>query len=357
MQIKRNAYMRLRFGQPPELDLLLEGRTLEVRDRRVLHAIVFSEKAMGCEALEQCLRQSCGQVEGSLEGLLSELLAAQILVPADYRHPLQDAAEHWQRRGWLDALVLHLQSRDLVYSDFGSGAFVSERAKGVARRTHEWADRSTEQTAAGAESIGLPPPPPHWSNRLDVLDVMRARRSGAPWTNQPIDKPLLASLLADGNRDALRNRRLARDARGPTDLCDCSSYTALETYVVCNRVQGVDPGVYQYAVESHQLTPLRSGEFQQELVTLCIGQAKVRGCSVAFLITACWARYYDLYRHARAYRNLLINTAELAHCYILAATAASLSNFITPAFNDEVAEQLVGSSSLEQGPLYLVAVG
>jgi SagB-type dehydrogenase family enzyme len=345
--------MRLRFGQPPELDLLLEGRTLSIRDHRVLRAIILAEQPIDAGLLAGRLNADSQEVPAQGEQLVRELIAAQALVPADYRHPLQDAAEHWERRGWLEALVLHLQSRDLRYSDFGTGTFVAN-ARPVTRSSCQ---QGMEHPRAMSPGLALPPPDPHWTTRADLLEVMYARRSGAPWTKGSIDIRLLGNLLAAGNHDSVQNRRASRVSADEAALYDASSYSALETYVVCNRVDGIPPGVYHYALETHELVPVREGDFQQDLATLCIGQAKVKGCAAAFLIGAVWARYFRLYRHARAYRNLLINTAELAHGYILAATAASLSNFITPAFNDEEAERLLGASNVEVGPLYLVAVG
>jgi len=53
----------------------------------------------------------------------------------------------------------------------------------------------------------------------------------------------------------------------------------------------------------------------------------------------------------------LINTAELAHKYVLLATAFKLGTFLTPAFRDEIAEGLLGVDGLVEAPLYTVAVG
>lgn len=262
-----------------------------------------------------------------------------------------------ERRGWLDALVLHIRSRDLSYGDFAEGKFVAPSRQRSARSAEEIETSLEDEITAQKSARSLPTPNPHWVEKADLLNVMHSRHSGGPWTNVHFDEQLMADLLAWGNHEALQNRRTSKTVSAEGSSYDCSSYSALETFVVCNHVAGIAPGVYRYAMESHQLVPIREGSFQQDLVTLCIGQTKVKGCAAAFLISAYWARYFRLYRHARAYRNLMINTAELAHSYILAATASSLSNFITPAFNDAAAAQLLGRSNIEVGPLYLVAVG
>jgi SagB-type dehydrogenase family enzyme len=352
MMIKRNPFMRLRFTKPPQLDLLLENSTFEVLDHDVVRAIVLSESETSVSDLLHAM-DAHGERQ-SRQSLIQELLQVGILVEATYRHPLQSAAEHWQQRGWLDALVLHLRSRDLPYHDFGIKEFIRPI-------------QCKEIESAVVAETAYPQMPDPRDIRLDrskedpfigaLQDIMYKRRSGQPWTNAPIDALLLGDILYSSNGDSRRNRRLTHYEGGGSSLFDRSSYSALETYVIVNKVGEIPRGVYAYSIEHHSLSCIFSGDVGERLVDMCIGQGKVRNCAVAFIIGAHWRRYMARYRHARAYRNLLINTAELAHCYILTATAAKLSNFITPAFNDEIAEELLGQRVTEVGPLYLVAIG
>jgi SagB-type dehydrogenase family enzyme len=136
-----------------------------------------------------------------------------------------------------------------------------------------------------------------------------------------------------------------------------SSYCALETTVFVFDVEGIAPGIYDYDIRQHQLVLRKAGLFRAELGKLCIGQMHAGKGAAAFVVSAVWARYMKRYPHARAYRNLFINTAELVHKYIIAATAFRLSNFITPAIDDEFAADLLNIESFEQAPLYMAAVG
>jgi len=351
--IKRNPFMRLRFSTPPQLDLLLENATFEVLDHDVVRAAVLSDAEISVDELLHAL-EACGGAK-LRQSLIQELLQAGILVDATYRHPLQDAAEHWQQRGWLDALVLHLRSRNLAYDDFGVREFIRpiqrpELEPAAAGEVSEQSrmpdlrdiplDRSKEDPFTDA-----------------LQDVMYQRRSGKPWTNVPIDARLLGDILYSSNGESRRNRRLTQEDDDGAAVFDRSSYSALETYVIVNTVGEVPQGVYAYSVERHCLDFVSLGADQDRLVDMCIGQVKVRNCAAALIIGAHWQRYIARYRHARAYRNLLINTAELAHHYILTATAAKLSHFITPAFNDEIAEELLKQRATTVGPLYMVAIG
>lgn len=352
--LKRNAFMRLRFTQPPQLDLLLEGKSFEVRDHDVIRAIVYAENPIEEKSLLEKLDASTDHGTSHVE-LLKELVTAQILVSDNYRHRLQDAAEHWQRRGWLDALVLHLRSRSLDYADFGATQF-----KSIAPSEQPRNDPIPDSSMASDTGvwIELPACKRGMHGGADLLQVMRSRRSGEAWTTNVMSTEMLARILQAGNLESLRNREeIAHSSRPEQTLFDRSSYSALETYVICNKIDGIEAGVYRYEIATGRMHQIANGDFSSKLVEMCIGQGKVRGCACALLIAAHWQRYYMRYRHPRAYRNLLINTAELAHYYILAATAAGLSNFITPAFNDAVAASLIGQKTTSMGPLYMVAIG
>ena len=63
------------------------------------------------------------------------------------------------------------------------------------------------------------------------------------------------------------------------------------------------------------------------------------------------------YNHPRAYRTLLINTGELAQKYITLSSAYQLTCFMTPAFEDQIADDLLGINGYEEAPSYLVAIG
>jgi hypothetical protein len=90
---------------------------------------------------------------------------------------------------------------------------------------------------------------------------------------------------------------------------------------------------------------------------MCAGQQRPGGAACAFAISAVFERYMFRYRHARAYRTLLVNVSELAQKYIMLATNFGLSTFMTPLFFDEVASELLGVDEYEEAVLELVAVG
>lgn len=165
-------------------------------------------------------------------------------------------------------------------------------------------------------------------------------------------------MLLNANRETVRLRKEAEATyESNSGVLLNSAFSALETYFFAFSVDGLEPGLYHYDPRGHRAVLLRRGDLTDEVVTMCIGQDRPRGAACAFVITAVWERYMFRYRHPRAYRTLLINVAELAHKYILLATALDLSTFLTPALRDEFADQLLGVDGLKEAPLYVVAIG
>lgn len=136
-----------------------------------------------------------------------------------------------------------------------------------------------------------------------------------------------------------------------------SAFCATETYVFAFDVAGLNPGLYHYDPREAGLTELRTGLLRGEIAAICVGQERPSQAACVFAITAVFDRYMYRYRHNRAYRSLLINVGELGQKYILTSTAFGLSTFLTPLFEDELADAVLGIEPYAEALLEVVAVG
>jgi SagB-type dehydrogenase family enzyme len=136
-----------------------------------------------------------------------------------------------------------------------------------------------------------------------------------------------------------------------------SAFTAIEVYIFAFNVNGLPPGLYHYDPKKHSVACLRKGDLQNEVTKMCVGQARAGSGACALAFSGVWKRYMYRYRHPRAYRTLLVNIAELAQKHLILATALSLSTFVTPAFNDELADRLLDVEGFDEAVLELIAFG
>ena len=291
------------------------------------------------------------------ESCIEDLLENNLLVKESFELNSLPAINHWIRRGWFDALLLHCSSRDINFLEATSSSPREDAACAMRRIYEDEGPPTIDKKFADCRfTVALPESAPY--PNVGIREVMKKRRSNKPWVGNKIPASQLAQLLRSANTQSrrLRSASVSQMGNQPEVLLQ-SAFCALESYVVAMSVDGLAPGVYHYGVTSDVLTRCREGDMRDEVAKACIGQARPAGASCAIVITADWSRFQYRYRHPRAYRTLLTSVAELAHKYLLGATAFGLSTFLTPAFEDSIAENLVGVSGLDEGVLYLVAFG
>jgi SagB-type dehydrogenase family enzyme len=100
--------------------------------------------------------------------------------------------------------------------------------------------------------IPLRPP----SDRL--LDVMRRRRSGRSWSDRPLSRRQLSSLLVG----------LSASPHGTRLHPSAGSTQPLETYVLCHRVEDLSGTACHYNPDNHSLTAIRRLPSAAEYVRL-----------------------------------------------------------------------------------------
>jgi SagB-type dehydrogenase family enzyme len=142
----------------------------------------------------------------------------------------------------------------------------------------------------------------------------------------------------------------------------------IETYVVVNKVEGLEPGLYHYRVAgldilerpivegSHSLEQLRVGDLRAEISAAAFDQGLCGKAGAVFIYTAVFARSEWKYRE-RSYRYFYLDAGHMAAQLSLAAVALELGTCQIAAFYDNELNALLGIDGQTEGSLYLTAVG
>jgi len=142
----------------------------------------------------------------------------------------------------------------------------------------------------------------------------------------------------------------------------------IETYVVVNNVEGLEPGLYHYRVAgldilerpiaegSHALELLRSGDLRHEIKRAALDQPMCAKAGAVFVWTAVFARSVWKYRQ-RAYRYCYLDAGHLGAHLSLAAVAEGLASCQVAAFYDDEANALLEIDGRTEATLYMAAVG
>ena len=142
----------------------------------------------------------------------------------------------------------------------------------------------------------------------------------------------------------------------------------IETYVVVNKVEGLEPGLYHYRVAgldilerpivegSHSLEQLRVGDLHAEISAAALDQGLCGKAGAVFIWTAVFARSEWKYRE-RSYRYFYLDAGHMAAQLSLAAVSQDLGTCQIAAFYDQELNALLGVDGQTEGSLYLTAVG
>ncbi len=220
-----------------------------------------------------------------------------------------------------------------------------------------------------AQVLGLPSPAlgPDEKPGPDVLTCIARRRSVRSFGATPLSllelsrllwssAGITASFITPQGMDFFR----AAPAAG--------ALNPIETYVVVNKVEGLEPGLYHYRVAgadilerpivegSHSLELLRTGDLRAEITTAALDQPLCGKAGAVFVWTAVFARSEWKYRE-RAYRYFYLEAGHMAAQLSLAAVAQGLGTCQLAAFYDRELDTLLGVDGKTEGALYLTAVG
>lgn len=203
-----------------------------------------------------------------------------------------------------------------------------------------------------AETIELEPP----AMPQATLDrVLRQRSSCRRFSPEPIERPELGTLLysAYGVLDTI-------DLWG--EFCERpvpsgGGLYPLELYVLCQRVRGLEGGVYHYVPLGHRLEVVRPDPLPSHLTSeMFLGQPYLVKAAAFVLITAVVQRSLWKYED-RGYRYILLEAGHVAQNLNLCAEGLELASLNLGGFFDEDIMALLKLDQDREIVLYGVALG
>jgi len=288
-------------------------------------------------------------------------------VPAESRETLAAFVERLAGDGWLWSREQPPSHIDVALADWGvwnpaAGFFhaatkdtefiaLEDSIAHLADQAKSWPMPATGKHYEGAARIPLERAP-----RGDrYTDVLFERRTWRQFGSTPLPLRELATLLdcSAGVQDWV-----VADGEGRVPLKTSPSGGArhpIEVYVAVRHVDGLTPGVYHYASESHALERLKDGApaFDDLLPT----QWWYRDAAALVLFTAVFERTRWRYHSPRAYRAVLIEAGHVCQTFCLTATSLGLAPFCSMAVADSVVEQLLAIDGVSESVLYVAGVG
>ena len=189
---------------------------------------------------------------------------------------------------------------------------------------------------------------------LSVRDAIAQRRSYRAYSEIPLSLEELSYLAwaAQGVHEvwrggiALRRTVPSAGARHP-----------FETYLVVNRVEGLDAGLYRYLSVEHRLLQLRKDpELPAQAAAACHGQAFVGRSAVTFIWTA--IPYRTEWRYGVMAPKLVnLDAGHVCHGLYLAAESIGAGACAIAAYSQAEIDALLGVDGEHEFAVYVAPVG
>jgi len=117
---------------------------------------------------------------------------------------------------------------------------------------------------------------------------------------------------------------------------------AFETYLLVNRVEDLQPGIYRYIALEHALLGLNfEGDVNEQLTQACFNQRQVATSAVTFFWAAVVERMQWRYPE-RGYRYLLLDAGHICQNLYLAAEGLGCGVCAIAAYDDDAVNAALG---------------
>ncbi len=182
-------------------------------------------------------------------------------------------------------------------------------------------------------------------------DVLKNRKSIRKYQNKSISKEVLSYLL--WSSAGISRKESGYEFRTAPSA---GALYPIETYLVINNVEEINPGVYHYNIQNHYLELLKEGDYAAETTHAVLGQKMCAEAPVVFIWTAIFERMKWKYSQ-RAYRYVYLDAGHIAENLALTATSLDLGSCQIGALYDDEVNEIIGVDGTDESVIYMSVVG
>jgi SagB-type dehydrogenase family enzyme len=242
------------------------------------------------------------------------------------------------------------KKRAFLKADFWdrSGEYLTDQQKGLPHPAVQ------KPVGADAQLIELAGPKDFKLAEMSLREVMDKRRSRRKFTEEPLSLEELSFLLwvTQGVREVM-GEGVATFRTVPS----AGARHALETYLVVNRVSGLEEGLYRYLVVDHKLCFLQAGkDLAVKTAAACCGQRFIADSAVVFIWTALPYRMEWRYGIG-AHKVIAIDVGHVCQNLYLASEAIGAGTCAIAAYFQDQMDAVAGVDGKDEFVIYAAPVG
>ena len=189
---------------------------------------------------------------------------------------------------------------------------------------------------------------------MPLLEAINRRQSHRKFTDAVLSREELSFLLwaTQGVHEVWRGGVAARRT-----VPSAGARHPFETYLLINRVDGLEPGLYRYLALEHKLLFLHTEpELAQKVGAACNGQGFIGTGAVVFMWTV--IPYRTEWRYGIISPKIIaIDAGHVCQNLYLACEAIGAGTCAIGAYNQEALDALLGVDGTEEFAIYVAPVG
>lgn len=203
------------------------------------------------------------------------------------------------------------------------------------------------------EVIELPNPHEVKVKKKDITDVLYDRVSVRAYADKNLSLGDLSYLLWITQGIKSISKRPATLRTVPSAGCR----HPFETFMLINRVEGLEKGLYKYLPLEHALEVISlEDKIDEKIKDACRKQLMVLNCGVTFIWTA--VRYRNYWRYGeRGYRYVHLDAGHVGQNLYLAADVVDCGVCGIAAFHDDEMNSILGIDGIERYTVYIATCG
>jgi SagB-type dehydrogenase family enzyme len=194
--------------------------------------------------------------------------------------------------------------------------------------------------------------PRSWTKNGDpLLDILQRRRSKRKFSAGPLTLSDLACLLW-----AMQGITAQARAFFFRTSPSAGALYPTETYVVTDKVEGVESGIYHFNALEFLLEEIRTDVSGKEVARTALDQGFIAKGAATFIWSAVFRRNMSKYGN-RGVRYIFMDAAHICQNLLLGAEHLGLAACPVGAFYDDELNGLLHLDGQEESVLYLAVVG
>lgn len=201
--------------------------------------------------------------------------------------------------------------------------------------------------------INLEKPQIDGNNDVNLLELINGRRSVRSYDESTITQDELSYFLwcTQGVKKWVDGKATFRT------VPSAGARHTFETYLLINRVEGLECGVYRYIASKHAIIPINVDEgMAANLTAACLGQGMVSTSAVTFFWTT--DIYRVKYRYGeRGYRYIHLDAGHVCQNLHLAAENKECGICAIAAFDDDEVNNQLGLDGVNDFIVYIASLG